>query len=304
MTPLGTRLGVVTVTYHPDQVCLERQVAALPEEALLVLVDNGSNISEVTSLQRLVALRPNTRLIRNNANIGLAAALNKGVNLVATTGIGRDFVLLMDQDSVPYPGAVEELLRSFLHLEQEGRSVGCVGPQLLDEGVGLQHGFHCIQGWRWVRRFPAMDCDTPIRCANLNGSGTLMRVDLFHRLGGVDEQMFIDHVDTDWAFRVLALDLALYGIPSAIFSHAMGERVLRFWWFGWRLWPQRSPKRHYFLFRNTVRLLRRDNVPGVWKVWAVVKLALTLLVHTIFDSRRREQAGSMLMGLRDGYGID
>src|SRR5690606_18738393 len=133
---------------------------------------------------------------------------------------------------------------------------------------GLQHGFHCMDGWRWSRRFPGQGDADPIACANLNGSGTMVRTKLFLDLGGLDETLFIDHVDTEWSFRVLAAGHALFGIPRAQFNHGMGERGLRFWWFGWRVWPQRAPMRHYYLFRNTVNLWTRDYVPRVWKAWS------------------------------------
>jgi rhamnosyltransferase len=150
-----------------------------------------------------------------------------------------------------------------------------------------------------VRSFPARDSVAPLALVNLNGSGTLMPIALFNELGGFEEEFFIDHVDTEWAFRVLAAGYGLYGIPDVVFGHRMGERSLRFWWLGWRVWPYRSPTRHFYLFRNATRLLSRDYVPQVWKFWAVVKLGLTLLVHALFDPRRMDQIHSMLTGVRD-----
>jgi len=138
--------------------------------------------------------------------------------------------------------------------------------------------------------------------ANLNGSGTLVPFEVFHKVGGLSSDLFIDHVDTDWAFRVAAAGYALYGIPWARFRHRMGVRGIRFWFFGWRLWPYRSPARHFYLFRNTVRLLRADGVPAVWKAWAPVKLVATMLVHLLFDPARWAQLRAMLRGLREGFG--
>jgi len=129
-----------------------------------------------------------------------------------------------------------------------------------------------------------------------------MSANLFRKLGGLDECLFIDHVDTEWAFRVLNAKLHLLGIPDATFDHAMGERSLRFWCFGWRIWPQRSPKRHYYLFRNAIWLMRRNYVPMIWKGWAVVKLALTFVVHATIDPQRGSQLRQMLAGIIAGIG--
>lgn len=295
------RLAVITVTFHPDIGKLKRQLNALPKEATSVIVDNASNADEVMELKHLVTERVGTYLIQNDKNIGLAAAVNRGAAHVAEHLAEHDFLLLMDQDSQPRPDSVENLISTFLQLEVGGYQVGCVGPLLVDDTTGLQYGFHCVRGWRWTRVFSSPGDTKPISCANLNGSGTLVRTSLFNKLGGLDEALFIDHVDTEWAFRVLEAGLKLFGIPQATFDHGMGEYGLRFWWFGWRVWPQRSPLRHYYLFRNAVCLLHRPYVPRVWKFWAVIKLFLTLVIHAIFDPDRRQQMNSMLSGICDAY---
>lgn len=295
-----SRLVVVTVTYHPDMVVLARQMALLPAKALWVVVDNASLPEEVAELSALVASRDNTQLLACERNLGLAAALNAGAALAAQVDPAIEFYLLMDQDSEPGRDSITLLLQRFLYLEQKGLAVGCVGPRLVDDITGLQHGFHCMEGLRWVRRYPEIG-DRPLTCANMNGSGTLVRRSLFEVLGGLDEDFFIDHIDTDWAFRVIAAGYDLFAVPEAVFLHRMGESSFRFWLFGWRIWPQRSPIRHYFLFRNAIRLLRRAYVPKVWKGWAVIKLAMTFVVHLLFDSQRREQVRHMYRGVSDGF---
>ena len=127
-----------------------------------------------------------------------------------------------------------------------------------------------------------------------------MPVALFKALGGLDESLFIDHVDTDWSFRVLAAGGFLFGIPNAVFHHRMGESGKRIWLGRWKTYPLRSPLRHYYLFRNAVRLMHRDYVPVVWKFWAILKLILTFIIHILFDKERFIQASSMIKGVREG----
>lgn len=292
------RMAAVVVTYGPDIEMLSTLLQALPAEIRLVVVDNGSAPAKTAEMRRLLSTRARAHLLGNEHNRGLAAAINQGV-----AALGDDppeFLLLLDQDSVPQPGAVAALRDAFLQLEAEGEAVGCVGPRLLDPATGLEHGFHAMRGPCWIRVFPGRGCVRPVRCANLNGSGTVVRRELFERMGGLDEALFIDHVDTDWSFRVLDAGLGLFGIPEAAFHHSMGERGTRIWLMGWRVWPIRSPQRHYFLFRNSIRLLRRSHVPAVWKFWAVAKLAGTLAGHALSGDRRVDQVRHMLRGVKDG----
>lgn len=290
------RLGVITVTYNPDITILARQLSQLPTLSMKVVVDNASRPDLQAKLQDVVALYGGV-LLRNEQNIGLPAAINQGCRFVREARADCGYLLLLDQDSEPgYQGA-ERLLAACVAVEAWSGKPCCVGPRLVDVSTGLEHGFHQMRGWRWVRLYPARDSKAILPLTNLNGSGTLMPWSVFSELGGLEEELFIDHVDTEWAFRVLARGWGLYGVTDVAFHHRMGDKSLRFWLFGWRVWPCRSPLRHFYLFRNARWLLGRTYVPLVWKGWAVVKLCLTLAVHGLFDPARKEQLKSMLRGL-------
>jgi len=289
--------ATITVTFNPDIDALAAQMGGLPQDCVKVVIDNASEATVYERVQLLVARFQNVVFLHNEENIGLAAAINHGARVVSEQDSVPRFVLLLDQDSEPQPGSIGALITAFRTLEAEGNQVGCVGPLLRDPATGLTHGFHGCTRWRWKRIYPPAGSVAPIPCANLNGSGTLVPLDLFLRLGGLDESFFIDHVDTEWAFRVSHSGYSLWGIPTAEFVHRMGQTSVRFWWFGWRVWPSRSPERHFYLFRNAVTLLHRDYVPRVWKVWSVVKLLVTAIVNGLHDRDRRAQLSHMWRGV-------
>ncbi|WP_246327258.1 glycosyltransferase [Candidatus Competibacter phosphatis] len=72
-------LVTVTVTFHPDFLLLQSQLQALPRDCLKLLVDNASSADAQRALYALCATVPNVHVVVNEANIGLAAALNQGV---------------------------------------------------------------------------------------------------------------------------------------------------------------------------------------------------------------------------------
>lgn len=304
MISVNTRditVATVTVTFNPDLALLDAQWRALPVGCMKFIVDNASRPDVFARIDALAAQRPDVRILRNDANLGLAAAVNRGVYAAASMPAPATFVLLLDQDSEPQADSVATLVQSFQDLETSGRRVGCVGPTLRDPQTRLVHGFHQCTRWRWKRVYPALNVEEPVPCANLNGSGTLVRTALFVQMGGLDESLFIDHVDTEWSFRVLHSGYGLWGIPNAVFDHRMGESSVRFWWFGWRVWPSRSPLRHYYLFRNAVMLMRRPYVPSVWKCWAVAKLAATAGVALLTFRHAKAQLSHMQRGVRDAF---
>ena len=292
-------LATITVTYNPDLAILETQLRQLPADALRVVVDNASAPALREPLRALCGAH-GVVFIGNANNLGLAAGLNIGARKALEIAPDLAYLLLLDQDTEPGSDGVQNLVKAYEALLEQGYRPGCAGPRLVDAHTGLQHGFHCMTRWRWLRRFPPATQTAPVPLANLNGSGTLIPAHIYRQLGGLDDALFIDHVDTEWSFRVLAAGYALYGIPQVAFVHRMGEASVRFWLFGWRVWPSRSPRRHYFLFRNAVILMRRDYVPAVWKAWAVVKLLVTFAVHALSDPRRKSQSQEMLRGLKEG----
>lgn len=300
MTTKHASLATVTVTFNPSLPELVAQLSALPEDCIKIIVDNASSAEKFSAIENIANQIQGTHLIRNEVNLGLAAAINLGVHWLTTSKPERDFVLLLDQDSKPESGSISQLLDAFQRLTKEGRKVGCVGPLLLDPHTGLTHGFHQNTHLRWTRVYPPINSATPIRCTNLNGSGTLVTTSLFQHLGGLDESLFIDHVDTEWAFRVMAHGFELWGIPSAVFTHSMGQDSMRIWLLGWRIWPIRSPQRHYYLYRNAIILAQRTYVPIVWKAWAIIKLALTTSITAITGPSRWEQMLHMYRGVKDG----
>lgn len=293
-------LVCITVTYNPDLDALRRQRDRLPPASKWIVVDNASGEDVWNHLLTLDRGYSNDLFLRNQSNIGLASALNQGLSLARRSFPGVDYALLLDQDSEPDAGSVEKLLGTMEVLTACGQPIGCVGPRLMDRHTGLQHGFHQCTRWRWKRAYPASDSKDPVPCASLNGSGTLFPLWLVEQIGGLDEHFFIDHVDTEWSFRVQANGYALYGVPDALFEHGMGEQGRRFWFLGWKVWPERSPRRHYYLFRNAGFLLRRNYVPRVWKFWALLKLGLTVVVVLTLGPRRIEQMRQMGQGFMSG----
>ncbi|MHC1479296.1 glycosyltransferase [Frateuria aurantia] len=290
---------VVTVTYHPDLAQLERQVLALRGVGQHWLVDNASDPAERAGLQRLAANHAWLRLLSLEENLGLAAAVNQAVAQLPAMPAST-CLLLLDQDTDWTAEALPGLLAG---LDQVTRASGVpcmVGPALHDPATGMNHGFHAIEAGRWVRRQPPAGSRTAVPAASINGSGSLLPLQLFRQVGGLEADFFIDHVDTEFSFRLVAAGVQLWGIPWVQVDHAMGERGRRIWLLGWRLFPDRSPARHAYLYRNTVRLLRRTYVPRVWKFWAVLKLLLTALLCLLYDPRRGAQWRAMGQGVRAG----
>lgn len=290
-------LASVTVTYHPGPEVLRTQLSALPRYSRKLLVDNGSPEALLADLEASLADVANWEILRLGKNVGLAAATNVGANHISLTGNER-LLLVLDQDSEPCPDSVSHLVKAFDSLKSEGLPVGAVGPALLDPLTNHRHGFHVVDGLRWRRIDPAGEA--PVRCDSLNGSGMVVDLAMFEHLGGLEADFFIDHVDTEWSFRMAANGRQMYGVPAAQFIHRMGDSSMRVWLGRWVVWPIRSPLRHRYLFRNALRLWFRPYAPRIWKLWVIPKLLMTALVYAVVGPCRWLQLKAMARGVADG----
>ena len=295
----AARLGIATVSFFPDLSMLSRQLGALPDDALKLIVDNSGAGAARDALKALLLGWPEVRLIENAENRGIAAAFNQAASQLAALGCSE--VLLLDQDSEPHPGAVSLLWAQWVALNRQDARVAAVGPCLFEPDSSVQHGFHRMRFGLWTRHFPTEGASTPVPLANLNGSGTLMSLSVYLALGGLDESLFIDHVDTEWSFRLKASGYQLLGLPAVRFDHRMGQATMRVWLLGWRAWPARSPLRHYYVCRNTLSLLLRRYVPLTWKFWALVRMVLNYAVYLGPGEGRASQRNEMRRGVADGW---
>lgn len=107
------RVVAVVVTYNRRALLLE-SLAALagqvrPPDAVVV-IDNASSDG---SADAVAAEHPDVRLVRLANNTGGAGGFAAGMNIALADG--ADLVWLMDDDTVPEPGALDELIAAQRH---------------------------------------------------------------------------------------------------------------------------------------------------------------------------------------------
>lgn len=289
----------VIVTRNPELSVFDRQIKALlPQVSDIVIVDNDSGPPFHAYLDNLRQERSCMRVIALQENAGIARAQNLGMATVER--LEKRHVLFLDHDSIPSPELVRRLYEAAEGLRKEGVKLGAIGARLVDPRSGRENGFYRMRGWRWQRVCCGQRSDGLVSCDYLNSSGSFIPLDTWRDVGACDEGFFIDHVDTDWFMRAKAKGYKCYGLCGGGLEHYMGDDVIRYWLFGWRYMPRRSPWRHYYIVRNSLWLYRRAYVPLVWKMSNAVKLLFTLVYFSLFDVERGMQLKMILRGLWDG----
>lgn len=297
---MHTDIVPVVVTYNPDEGTLISSLNALLSQTQFVAVVDNHSTRDVTGIiQHLDKERcDRINLIKLQHNGGLGSAFNSGI--AAARNLNAHFVLLMDQDSIPEPDMLHALRSAHIHLENQGKKVGATGPRYRHHAAA--EASHFVRAGRFG--FIRAGCKKPndlVQADFLISSGSLISLNALNDIGEMDEDLFIDHVDTEWCFRAHSKGFEVYGICSAIMSHSLGDRQTRFWWGRWRNISFHQPFRYYYMFRNSVLLWQRPYMPVAWKRADKLRILLLLFFFVLFSPNRIANLRMMLKGLKDGF---
>ncbi len=287
--------AAVVVSFNPPAGLEQRLRSSLDQCAHLILVDNGSD--DPPALDELP--RERIRRLDNAENRGIAAALNQGVREAAALGCRH--ALLLDHDSEPHPGMVDAL-REGLH-----GSPGCVVcvPQIdySHAAIGSSRWPQTADGERWRFRFlraNTMAGPSPVDLAI--SSGMLIDVAKFLELGGFDESLFIDLVDTEFCLLARRHGYRVIAQPAARLSHALGAPTHHRLLGRISVFPtHHSVFRHYHLARNRIILGRRyaRRFPS-WLIYEWLGAAKLMVKVLLYESQRPAKLWAALRGTMAG----
>lgn len=294
--PFGIRtersVCAIVVTHNPDVARLRACIGAVRGQVggLLVYDNATSNVE----FDELAWGLQDAATIRSPVNIGLAAAINRGIGYAGRNGFSR--VLILDQDSIPAPDMVATLCRALDELGYEGKAAA-VGPQFQDTRNGVQAPFVRI-GFPFNRKLYGSPGER-VECDFLISSGSLIPLRVLEQIGDMDESLFIDNVDLEWSFRARHHGYRLYGVCDAKMGHSIGDAVRPSRWVrGGRF--VHGPVRLYYMMRNRVLLYRRKETPAMWIAQDVPRLFGKLVRMSLLIAPRGRNLRAMCRGLWDG----
>lgn len=283
----------IVVTYEPDLVKLTRLLDAIRHQVQrTIIVDNGSTIN----MNDLLANRngPSIYCLCLGNNHGVATAQNAGIAWAREQG--ASFVILFDQDSIPDPGMVALLHRTYQRKTDEGFQVAAVGPRYVDERNCARASFSRLSGMRIVTE----DCTIHKEAIPVDfviSSGSVISLEALNRIGCMNEALFIDQIDIEWGLRAKSLGYQSFGVHNAVMKHSLGEAPLSI--LGRKL-LNHSPLRHYYIVRNGVWLISKNYTPLGWRLYFVRMILVRYLLYPLWVTPRFAYFNMMTKGLWHG----
>jgi len=285
----------IVVSYRPEIGALRRLFfATLPQVDALVVVENGASDA---AFDRFCAQTQSDKIVilKQDRNIGLAAAFNRGIAWAHQRGFSH--VLLLDQDSEPTQGMVCALMQGLV-ASSAGRKIAAVGPRFHDAREDRYAPFVRI-AFPISRKIFTPGESGLVGCDFLISSGSLIPMAALADIGPMDEGLFIDNVDLEWGFRALAKGYSLIGVCAATMHHRLGHGRRRLP-FGLGFIVVHDPIRLYYIMRNRLLLYRLPHTPAVWIAQDAPRVTVKFLLFSVLVRPRLRNVRLMLAGLRDG----
>ena len=231
LTPPALDLSVIIVSYNTREMTLDCLRVLLPQlkgfTSEIFVVDNASADGSVAAVREAF---PQVQCIENPRNAGFGAANN-----LAMAQAHGEFLLLLNSDAFPKPGAIAHLV-SYLRTHPEA---AVAGPRLLNADGTLQLScfkfptpLRCWMENLWLSaalpRHPKIGDyrlwphDAERRVDSVIGACMLVRRTAYEQIGGFDERFFMYSEETDWQWRMQKAGWGVAFTPAAEVTHLAG----------------------------------------------------------------------------------
>lgn len=270
----------IIVTYNSK---IERLSSILSKVSLtthVIICDNSTDEHAVSSIVKL-ASDTGADYLRMDGNVGISKAQNIGIE--RSFEHGANYLFLLDDDSIPQDNLPLNLMQSYVTLLSGGFNPGAVCARAVNfDGIDIGN-IKSIKG-----KFS--------KCINMMSSGSLIPVSVIHDVGFMDEALFIDCVDFDWGWRAINKGYELAQANDLFIEHNLGDVYFKF---GFIQFGIAAPIRHYYQYRNILKMIFRPYVPALWKFKQILVLLLKLIFIPIIVKPRISRFNYMLQGIKD-----
>jgi rhamnosyltransferase len=276
----------VIVCYKPDVHNLERICKAILScDTNVILVDNTENCYIENISNSL-----DVELIRLNENLGIAKAQNIGITLAIEKG--AEIVVFFDQDS-----EIENDFIRKLTYKMGNNVPEVVSPVFYDKNIGFKFPSYRLNKFGLLKQFDVADDRTEYEVDVVISSGSAVSKVTFDIVGLMNEDYFIDFVDTEWSLRCRAKGIPIRVIPSAIMKHSIGDKsidlkILRIF--------IHSPVRSYYKVRNSFLFYRSKHVSFLMGLKEIVSALVHNFLTVFIVSDKWNYIKKYFQAIRDG----
>jgi rhamnopyranosyl-N-acetylglucosaminyl-diphospho-decaprenol beta-1,3/1,4-galactofuranosyltransferase len=280
-------IATVTVTMNGMGVLVQHLTALLGQTRPIqetIVVDNASTDGTVGLLKSDF---PDITVLQLAENLGVGGGFAAGLEYALRRG--HDCVWLFDQDSVPAPTALAELLEVLASLQGSGTRIGVLASIPVHAETGFEYS-----GFLWRDRLVCVPSELARQDVcfvdSVVSSGSLIRREAVEDAGLPRPDFFMDYVDHEYNLRIRRRGYAIAVVRRSVLYHRIGQpRLISRLKFGRTvLGGQQVAWRSYYMSRNQTYT--------AWKLFPTSRSRIWLLIHLL------KRAGGIILHEKEKLG--
>ena len=283
IAPTPQNTCAVIVTFHPDKAFADLIQNAREQFPLVIVIDNDSP-PETIRMLRGFAHFPQVSLVENQVNLGLATALNQGVDLALK--LGFKWFVTLDQDTK----IADDLLATLILVyEKNGEGRVMIGSNYWNEH-SQKYFIRCDGSAGGFRERKT-----------LISSGSLISAAMVADIGLFRDDYFIDSVDHEFCLRARKHGWRILISCKPVLFQRIGSRIENDNWLRKFMAFNHSPVRKYFISRNTVATVKiyLYREPS-WCVRQGLRLMYEFVSILLFENSKMKKSTAFIVGMIHG----
>ena len=226
----------VIVSYNSEKVfrCYE---SVKKQADYIIIVDNATADSRISGKLKDLD-KGTTKVVFNGENLGIAAALNRGVEYAREHNC--DWLLTLDHDSELPPATAADMISAYNTLPEDVKAKAAV--------LGCKYVERAFENPGKLKKSKEIFKPNNLMVT----SGNFVKVSALIKTGVFTEKLFIDYVDIEFYYRVLRAGFLNLEAQNIFIVHEFGKSQKKL---GFHITNQ-SPLRRYYISRNSVYFFR------------------------------------------------
>ena len=240
---------------------------------MLYVIDNSSQ----NNMERI----PNNSKIQyifNNGNIGVASALN----IAAKRAIkeGYYWLLTMDQDTTLKKDTIQQMNKTIN--ENDISNIGIITPWH-DTKIKIKR--------------PKEDIDYPLEVMT---SGNLVNLEIYEKIGGYKEWMFIDGIDIEYSLNLWKHGYKIMRLNNVSIEHNLGDiKYKNFLWKKNILYTNHNYLRRYYITRNNNYIKEMYGKEHKKFCIRITRQRRNIIIILLFEEDKYKKIKSIIRGYLD-----
>lgn len=268
------------ILFEPDIERLIENIYAIYSQVDCILLINNGSVDSITSLREKVRAI-DLCIIDNKENFGIAVALNQLLEYAQANNF--DWLISLDQDSIAPINMVQEY-RSIINDE----NIGIICPRICDINNSI--------------RFTETNIELIHNEEDVITSGSCINVKAAVHIGGFDERLFIDFVDTEFQKRLMLSGYKVVRDNVVMLTHEVGKIKMVYFMGHKIVCTNHNAFRRYYQVRNRL-YFKKKYYGSVALIKEKIRLIFGTIKITLFEKNKIEKIFATKNGFEDYKGL-